>query len=981
MASADDLKTEILSQGEKVRDLKAQKAGDEALKPELEKLLSLKKAYKEKTGTDYVAPGQTNKSKGKKEGKGAKQENEAANQPPAIPIPSGNPPCGVEEEKGEKLSKKDLKKLERKEKKESKKQLSGADERQDRAESKVHKASPTTEGIAKSVPLAAPSMQPDRLCLQVEPDSLSSLKCLVVAEALGFELQVTTTRPPEALSFQETPLLFNGKGFLISGVAVIVRYLASLKGVWNDADFLADQWVEWDARLLGPSAEQVARLAAAGKTTLTESVSLYPLLNYEENSFFYRAAVAVQTTPCSDEVQVSVAELESHLQFLETHSIAQGSAQSVVEALVLTSAQFALSFLPEALNRYPKVASQCAGLCGLPAFNSGKSAFDNLPRAERAAPEVIDMNSGIQSILISLFTQAILSAYPVASEMEDFRVAQVVRCAFNPKVKYGDFQCNTPMGLFKALKDTSTPASRPHEVAAKIIECLPSNNLIEEVAVAGPGFINIFLRSSFITDRLNSLLNDGPTPPKVKKLKVAVDFSSPNIAKDMHVGHLRSTIIGDTLCRTLEFVGHEVLRVNHVGDWGTQFGMLIQYIREKFPDFLSNPPNIQDLTSFYKGARAMFEEDADFKKKSQLNVVELQSGNQECLQIWQLLCDISRNEFKQVYDRLQVKLEEVGESFYNPKIPGVIKQLELAGLIQEDDGAKIVFLPTFKFPLIVQKRDGGFGYDSTDMAAVHYRIKELGCDWIVYVTDMGQSEHFQLIFETAKAMGWCEHGVRLDHVGFGLVQGDDGKKFKTRSGETVRLVDLLDAAVHRMEASLNERVQEGKSPLLPEEIAHASAAIGYGAVKYFDQSQHPTTDYAFSYDRMLDTRGNTAVYLLFAHARLASIIRKASEEFGVDVQKLKASGVTVQIQHPSERNLAFELLQLGEVIERVLADLTPNRICDYLYALSTTFKEFVTNCKVLGTPEQDSRLLLCEATGTVMRTCFELLGITPLFKI
>jgi len=961
MASVEDIKAQITAQGDVIREMKASmKEGKQLdIKPEVDKLLALKQAYKDLTGEEFAPPGQAKKEKKKKGGgEGQKQEQKKKDGP----------------------SKKDLKKLERKANKAAKK----AENKQEKSATKGQEAAigrkPKAKGGKQKKTGGGGSKRSSftsaqgELSLFAKPESLATVKCLIAAQMLGVQLQLAAEKPPGALAIQEAPVLFGQSGLVLSGEGSIVRYLAMAKGRWDETDFLADQWVEWDARLFSPAVEEVARLVASGK-----ELPLPPSLThvmYEENSFFYKAAASVAASSPNDEVGQAVSDLTSCLAYLEDRVSGAMLLSEVVDAVVGPTAQKAVQLLP---NRYPNVEAYVAKLTETTAFKEGQAAMEAVPSAQNFAP--IDESAGLLSTITEIFTQALLKAYPLAGETA-FKVAQVVRCAPNPKVKvkFGDFQCNSPMGLYKALKDTPTPASRPHEVANQIIANIPSNGLIEEVSVAGPGFINIFLKAEFISERISEILIKGPSPPKTKKLKVAVDFSSPNIAKDMHVGHLRSTIIGDTVCRTLEYVGHEVLRVNHVGDWGTQFGMLIQYIKEDFPDFLTNPPNIQDLTAFYKGARAKFEADAEFKKKSQLNVVDLQSGDPDCRKIWNLLCDISRKEFQKVYDRLDVRLDECGESFYNSMIPGTLEELDKLNLLKEDDGAKIIFLDHFKFPLIVQKRDGGYGYDSTDMAAVRYRIKDLKCDWVVYITDMGQGEHFNLIFEAAKAAGWAEK-VRLDHIGFGVVQGEDGKKFKTRSGDTVRLVDLLDAAVDRMQASLEERVKEGKSPLVPEEIHHAASAIGYGAVKYFDQSQHPTTDYAFSYDRMLDTRGNTAVYLLFAHARLASIIRKAKELHNVDIEKLKSSGSFIKIDHPSERGLAFELLQLGDVVERVLADLTPNRICDYLYNLSTSFTDFVTNCKVLGTPEQTSRLLLCEATGTVMRKCFELLGVTPLFKI
>jgi arginyl-tRNA synthetase len=416
--------------------------------------------------------------------------------------------------------------------------------------------------------------------------------------------------------------------------------------------------------------------------------------------------------------------------------------------------------------------------------------------------------------------------------------------------------------------------------------------------------------------------------------------------------------------------------------------MLITYLKEAYPNIADSPPNITDLTAIYKSAKKRFDEDETFKKDSRDHVVKLQAGDPECHVIWNLLCDVSRQEFQKVYDRLDVTLKEVGESFYNPMIPNTNDELESKGLVEDDLGMKIVRLPHFTIPLIVRKSDGGFGYDSTDMAALRYRTQTLKRNWIIVITDAGQAGHFHMCYDAARAAGWTRtHQTRLDHIPFGVVCGEDGKRFKTRSGDTVRLVDLLDAARDRMKTSLEMRAAEGKTELSGAGLEAAAAAIGYGAVKYFDLKQHSSTDYIFSYDRMLDTKGDTAVYLLFAYARLASIIRKAGTVKGVSmVDLIQSCGEEPCIlEHPSERALALELSQLGDTVRAAIHDLLPNRICDYLSALCVKSTDFVTKCHVLNPPEghavQRSRLLLCEATRSTMAQCFELLGIRPLDRI
>ncbi len=380
--------------------------------------------------------------------------------------------------------------------------------------------------------------------------------------------------------------------------------------------------------------------------------------------------------------------------------------------------------------------------------------------------------------------------------------------------------------------------------------------------------------------------------------------------------------------------------------------------------------------------QARFDEDVEFKKTSQLNVVKLQAGDEECRAIWNVLCEISRKEFEKVYKRLDISLDECGESFYNDKIPPVIKELEEKDLIETSNGAKCVFLPKYKIPLMLQKSDGGYGYDSTDMAALKYRIQELGATRVVCITDFSQGDHFHMIFDAGRMAGWVDEKHQLEHIGFGTVMGEDGKRFKTRSGDTVRLVDLLDEAVNRMKTSLYERIKEKKSALPEEEVPQVSATMGYGAVKYFDLRRNPTTNYQFSYDQMLDTKGNTAIYLLYAHARLESICSKGKADYNVDVDDLISNKTAkIVIGDKYERLLVFHLQMFADVIEEVLKDLYPYRICDFLYALSNAVSDFVTQCKVLGSKEMESRLLLCRASALVMRQCFTLLGIGHVKRI
>jgi arginyl-tRNA synthetase len=468
--------------------------------------------------------------------------------------------------------------------------------------------------------------------------------------------------------------------------------------------------------------------------------------------------------------------------------------------------------------------------------------------------------------------------------------------------------------------------------------------------------------------------------------KIVVDFSSPNIAKEMHVGHLRSTIIGDCIARILEFRGHEVIRLNHVGDWGTQFGMLITYLREAYPEALTKADalDIGDLVAFYKKAKQRFDEDEGFCETSRQAVVQLQAGDPETIQAWKLLCDQSRREFQVIYDLLDIKVTERGESFYNPFLPAVVADLDQLGLLQEDQGAQCVFLEGFMNkegnpqPLIVQKSNGGYNYATTDLAALRYRIKEDGAKRIIYVTDLGQSTHFAQVFQVATRAGWIPDDVEVVHVPFGLVQGEDGKKLKTRAGETVRLRDLLDEAVIRAKADLEMRLQIEQRSETPEFINRVAQVVGLSAVKYADLSQNRTSSYIFSYDKMLALQGNTAPYMLYAYVRVQGISRKGDIDFGH-----LGVGEQIILKEETEIALAKHILLLSEAIAAVEAELLPNRLCQYLFELSQKFNQFYDRCPVLQAEEpfHTSRLLLCDFTARILNLGLNLLGIEVLDRM
>lgn len=550
----------------------------------------------------------------------------------------------------------------------------------------------------------------------------------------------------------------------------------------------------------------------------------------------------------------------------------------------------------------------------------------------------------------------------------------------NPK--FGDYQANVALSLAKRLKD------KPRAIAEALVAKLEVSDCCEPPAIAGPGFINLKLRTDYLQDQLRQMHQSdrlGVAPTSAPQ-RVIVDFSSPNIAKEMHVGHLRTTIIGDSLARLLEFRGHDVLRLNHVGDWGTQFGMLITHLRDVCPEAITDASTVDigDLVAFYRQAKQRFDAEDDFKERSRQAVVELQAGDESARKAWQVLCDQSRREFQQLYDRMDIRITERGESFYNPLLADVVADLKASGLLVEDQGAQCVFLEGFTnkegnpLPLIIQKSDGGYNYATTDLAAIRYRTQQDRAERVIYVVDAGQANHFTQVFQVARRAGWVPEGVELIHVPFGVVKGDDGKKFKTRSGDTVRLKDLLDEAVRRAQADVENRLQQEERQESPEFIRHAAETIGMAAVKYADLSQNRTSDYIFNYDRMLALQGNTAPYMLYAYVRVQGISRKGD----IDWSQLQQT-VPVDLDDETEFTLARHLLQLDEVILAVEADLLPNRLCQYLFELSQKFNQFYDRCPILQAdePKRTSRLVLADLTARTIRLGLSLLGISVLERM
>ena len=539
---------------------------------------------------------------------------------------------------------------------------------------------------------------------------------------------------------------------------------------------------------------------------------------------------------------------------------------------------------------------------------------------------------------------------------------------------HGDFASNIAMMLAK-------PAGlKPRDLAEKLIAALPADPQISKVEIAGPGFLNFFQNTQALASRLDAALADAKlgVHKAGPQQKVVIDLSAPNLAKEMHVGHLRSTIIGDAVARVLEFLGDEVIRQNHVGDWGTQFGMLLAYLEE-------NPitsDELSDLENFYRAAKKRFDESEEFADRARGLVVKLQAGDADCLALWTRFKDISLSHCQKTYELLNVKLtmaDVMGESAYNDDLANVVSDLKAKGLLVESNGAQCVFLEEFKtadgdpLPVIVQKADGGYLYATTDLAAVRYRSNVLKADRALYFVDQRQALHFNQVFEVARRAGFVGHPMQMEHMGFGTMNGADGRPFKTRDGGTVKLIDLLTEAKERAYALVKE-----KNPsLADEELRHIGEVVGIGAVKYADLSKHRTSDYSFNFDLMLNFEGNTAPYLLYAYTRVAGVFRKLGKDFSeVDGQ--------IVLQAAQEQDLAARLAQFAEILNNVAEKGTPHILCAYLYDVAGLFSSFYENCPILAaeTPEQQqSRLRLAALTGRTLKQGLELLGLETLERM
>jgi arginyl-tRNA synthetase len=541
---------------------------------------------------------------------------------------------------------------------------------------------------------------------------------------------------------------------------------------------------------------------------------------------------------------------------------------------------------------------------------------------------------------------------------------------YSKSLQFGDYQANGVMPLAKRL------GRNPRELGEAVLQQLDLGELTEKVELAGPGFINIFIRKDYLNQALASLDKARLVPQSQQTQCIVIDYSSPNLAKEMHVGHLRGTIIGDAIARTFAWMGHKLIRQNHFGDWGTQFGMLITFMLE-----LDDPQSeLENLEIFYREAKQRFDEDPEFAQKSRENVVKLQSGDPQCLALWQEFIKVSIAHCQQLYSALNITLSEediVPESFYNDKLAGILDTLKQQELLKESEGAQCVFLKDFlnkdgdPLPTIIQKSDGGYLYATTDLAAIQHRYQTLAADRILYVVDARQSLHFQQVFAVAKLAGLASESCSLEHLSYGTMMGKDGKPFKTRSGGIVKLIDLIEEG---MERAL--KVVEKKNPSLSEEekriVAHT---VGISAIKYADLSKNRNSDYVFDWDQMLSFEGNTAPYLLYAYARIRSIFKKAELDPDADYSIVLAAA--------EEIALALKLLQFADLINDLMAECYPNQLCLYLYELAGSFMSFYEACPVLKAegPSKESRLGLCQLTSLTLKQGLNLLGIETLERM
>lgn len=569
----------------------------------------------------------------------------------------------------------------------------------------------------------------------------------------------------------------------------------------------------------------------------------------------------------------------------------------------------------------------------------------------------------IQALLSEKVSQAMIAAGAPADCEPQVRQSA--------KVQFGDYQANGMMAVAKKL------GMAPRQLAEQVLTHLDLSGIASKVEIAGPGFINIFLEPAFLAEQVQqALASDRLGVSQPTRQTIVVDYSAPNVAKEMHVGHLRSTIIGDAAVRTLEFLGHHVIRANHVGDWGTQFGMLIAWL-EKQQQENAGDMALADLEGFYRDAKKHYDEDEAFAERARNYVVKLQSGDAYFREMWRKLVDITMTQNQITYDRLNVTLtrdDVMGESLYNPMLPGIVAALKAKGLAVESEGATVVFLDEFKnkegdpMGVIIQKKDGGYLYTTTDIACAKYRYETLHADRVLYYIDSRQHQHLMQAWTIVRKAGYVPDSVPLEHHMFGMMLGKDGKPFKTRAGGTVKLADLLDEALERA-----RRLVAEKNPDMPaDELEKLANAVGIGAVKYADLSKNRTTDYIFDWDNMLAFEGNTAPYMQYAYTRVLSVFRKA------DIDEQALASAPVIISEDREAQLAARLLQFEETLTVVAREGTPHVMCAYLYDVAGLFSGFYEHCPILSAENdavRNSRLKLAQLTAKTLKLGLDTLGI------
>ncbi|ELE0823270.1 arginine--tRNA ligase [Salmonella enterica] len=569
----------------------------------------------------------------------------------------------------------------------------------------------------------------------------------------------------------------------------------------------------------------------------------------------------------------------------------------------------------------------------------------------------------IQALLSEKVSQAMIAAGAPADCEPQVRQSA--------KVQFGDYQANGMMAVAKKL------GMAPRQLAEQVLTHLDLSGIASKVEIAGPGFINIFLEPAFLAEQVQqALASDRLGVSQPTRQTIVVDYSAPNVAKEMHVGHLRSTIIGDAAVRTLEFLGHHVIRANHVGDWGTQFGMLIAWL-EKQQQENAGDMALADLEGFYRDAKKHYDEDEAFAERARNYVVKLQSGDTYFREMWRKLVDITMTQNQITYDRLNVTLtrdDVMGESLYNPMLPGIVADLKAKGLAVESEGATVVFLDEFKnkegdpMGVIIQKKDGGYLYTTTDIACAKYRYETLHADRVLYYIDSRQHQHLMQAWTIVRKAGYVPDSVPLEHHMFGMMLGKDGKPFKTRAGGTVKLADLLDEALERA-----RRLVAEKNPDMPaDELEKLANAVGIGAVKYADLSKNRTTDYIFDWDNMLAFEGNTAPYMQYAYTRVLSVFRKA------DIDEQALASAPVIISEDREAQLAARLLQFEETLTVVAREGTPHVMCAYLYDVAGLFSGFYEHCPILSADNdavRNSRLKLAQLTAKTLKLGLDTLGI------